>query len=97
MPPEPMPQPDDKDRAAAAALDSFLNSMPMRKSMTAIPDASLPCAASQSGEYAYAILDLTGLNLDSGDRRFPAILSAARVLPTSATCSLCRMSTWNTI
>ena len=42
-----------------------------------------------SAEYAYAVRDLTGIDITSASMR-RAIRSAARASPTSATCSSCR-------
>ncbi|HVV43548.1 MAG TPA: DUF1592 domain-containing protein [Bryobacteraceae bacterium] len=64
MPPSIMPQPDEKDRAAAAAwihsqLDTYA------KKHDGDP-GKVTVRRLTSGEYAYSILDLTGFNIDTG-------------------------------
>ena len=64
MPPEGMPQPDEKDRAAAAAwihsqLDTYAKKHDGDPGRVTVRRLT-------SGEYAYAIQDLTGYNLDTG-------------------------------
>ncbi|HEY4084848.1 MAG TPA: DUF1592 domain-containing protein [Bryobacteraceae bacterium] len=64
MPPSVMPQPEEKDRAAAAAwvhsqLDSYA------KKHDGDP-GKVTVRRLTSGEYAYSILDLTGVNIETG-------------------------------
>jgi hypothetical protein len=64
MPPQPMPQPEEKDRAAAAAwIHSQLTNY--AKKHDGDP-GKVTVRRLTSGEYAYAIYDLTGYNLDTG-------------------------------
>ena len=64
MPPAGMPQPDDKDRAAAAAwIHSQLNTY--AKLHDGDP-GRVTVRRLTSGEYAYSIYDLTGYNFDTG-------------------------------
>ncbi|HXE63969.1 MAG TPA: DUF1592 domain-containing protein [Bryobacteraceae bacterium] len=64
MPPSIMPQPEEKDRAAAAAwihsqLDNYA------KKHDGDP-GKVTVRRLTSGEYAYSIYDLTGVNMDTG-------------------------------
>ncbi len=64
MPPEGMPQPDEKERVAAALwIHSQLNAY--AKKHDGDP-GRVTVRRLTSGEYAYSVLDLTGLNLDTG-------------------------------
>jgi len=64
MPPEGMPQPDEKDRAAAAAwIHAQQNAF--AKKHDGDP-GRVTVRRLTSGEYAYATYDLTGYNLDTG-------------------------------
>jgi hypothetical protein len=64
MPPEGMPQPEEKDRAAAAAwIHSQLNAY--AKLHDGDP-GRVTVRRLTSGEYAYAMYDLTGYNFDTG-------------------------------
>jgi hypothetical protein len=64
MPPEGMPQPDEKDRATAAAwihsqLDTYAKKHDGDPGRVTVRRLT-------SGEYAYAIQDLTGYTFDTG-------------------------------
>lgn len=64
MPPEGMPQPDEKERADAAAwIHSQLNTY--AKKHDGDP-GRVTVRRLTSGEYAYAVYDLTGYNFDTG-------------------------------
>ncbi|HEU5022787.1 MAG TPA: DUF1587 domain-containing protein, partial [Bryobacteraceae bacterium] len=64
MPPSIMPQPEEKDRAAAAAwIHTRLNSY--AKKHDGDP-GKVTIRRLTSGEYAYSILDLTGVNIETG-------------------------------
>ena len=87
MPPKGMPQPSDAERQQAVAwirdgLDAHI-----RK--TAGDPGRVTVRRLTSGEYAYAIHDLTGIDIDRASTP-PAIRSAARASPISATSSSCR-------
>ena len=92
MPPKGMPQPTEAERQQAVAwiraeLAGYVKKHDGDPGRVTVRRLT-------SGEYAYAIHDLTGIDLDVGidassDR------SAAKASPTSATCSSCRMPTWS--
>ena len=64
MPPEGMPQPEEKERQEAAAwIRSQLNAY--AKKHDGDP-GKVTVRRLTSGEYAYSVLDLTGLNIDTG-------------------------------
>jgi hypothetical protein len=64
MPPSVMPQPEEKDRAAAAAwIHSQLSTF--AKKHDGDP-GKVTVRRLTSGEYAYSILDLTGVNIETG-------------------------------
>ncbi len=64
MPPEGMPQPEEKDRAAAVAwIHSQLNTY--AKKHDGDP-GRVTVRRLTSGEYAYSVFDLTGYNFDTG-------------------------------
>jgi hypothetical protein len=64
MPPPVMPQPDEKDRAAAAAwIHSQLSNY--AKKHDGDP-GKVTVRRLTSGEYAYSIYDLTGVNIETG-------------------------------